>query len=52
MVVLLGEDGTEVDDDDYFSFLPPQTVFVILKPGQKWECGMSSRALYFVLYIS
>lgn len=31
------EDGTEVDDEDYFETLPPQTVFVFVRPDETWE---------------
>lgn len=31
------EDGTEVEDDDYFNTLPLQTVFVFVRPEETWE---------------
>ena len=31
------EDGTEVEDEDYFKTLPPQTVFVFVRPDETWE---------------
>lgn len=31
------EDGTEVDDEGYFKTLPPQTVFVFVRPDETWE---------------
>lgn len=31
------EDGTEVDDEEYFETLPAQTVFVFVKPDEEWE---------------
>ena len=46
MTIVLGEDGTEIDDEDYFSFLPAQTLFVVLKPGQEWQQG-----IYIYIYI-
>ncbi|PSN57344.1 DNA fragmentation factor subunit beta [Blattella germanica] len=38
------KDGTFVDDDQYFQTLPPQTVFLLLKPG---ETGITSSAILF-----
>ncbi|XP_051895550.1 DNA fragmentation factor subunit alpha [Pristis pectinata] len=34
--VVLEEDGTAVDDEDYFEQLPKNTKFMILGPGEKW----------------
>ena len=31
------EDGTEIDEEEYFQTLPPQTVFVFVKPDENWE---------------
>ena len=31
------EDGTEVDDEEYFNTLPHQTVFVLVRPDETWE---------------
>ena len=31
------EDGTEVEDDSYFSTVPSQTVLIILQTGEVWE---------------
>ncbi|XP_068699571.1 DNA fragmentation factor subunit beta-like [Montipora foliosa] len=31
------EDGTQVEDDEYFKTLPPQTVFVFVRPDETWE---------------
>ena len=31
------EDGTEVEDDSYFSTVPPQTVLIMLQVGEIWE---------------
>lgn len=31
------EDGTEVEDDAYFSTVLPQTVLIILQEGEVWE---------------
>ena len=35
--LVLEKDGTEIDDESYFSTLPEQTVLVILRPGQFWD---------------
>ncbi|XP_032228827.1 DNA fragmentation factor subunit alpha [Nematostella vectensis] len=34
--VFLEEDGTEVDDEEYFSFLPDQTKLMLVEPGSSW----------------
>lgn len=31
------EDGTEVEDDDYFNTLPHQTVFMFVRADETWE---------------
>ena len=31
------EDGTEVEDEEYFDTLPLQTVFVFVGPEETWE---------------
>lgn len=31
------EDGTDVEDNDYFKSLPPQTVLVFERPDETWE---------------
>lgn len=31
------EDGTDVEDDEYFKFLPSQTVLVFVRPDETWE---------------
>ncbi|GFO42407.1 cell death activator cide-3-like, partial [Plakobranchus ocellatus] len=35
--IVLEEDGTEVDDDDYFSFLPDDSIFLLLRKGETWQ---------------
>uniref|UniRef100_A0A8C4QFW0 CIDE-N domain-containing protein n=1 Tax=Eptatretus burgeri TaxID=7764 RepID=A0A8C4QFW0_EPTBU len=35
--VVLAEDGTLVDDEEYFSFLEPNTALVLLLPNQTWQ---------------
>ncbi|OWF41252.1 DNA fragmentation factor subunit alpha-like [Mizuhopecten yessoensis] len=34
--VVLEEDGTEIDDDDYFLFLPQNTTLMLLARDQRW----------------
>jgi DNA fragmentation factor alpha subunit len=34
--VVLEEDGTEIDDDDYFSTLEPHTTLMILVHEERW----------------
>lgn len=34
--IVLEEDGTEVDDDDYFLFLPHNTTLMVLTADQRW----------------
>ncbi|KAJ7412386.1 DNA fragmentation factor subunit alpha [Willisornis vidua] len=36
LTLVLAEDGTIVDDEDYFSCLPPNTKFVALAKDEKW----------------
>ncbi|XP_059145091.1 DNA fragmentation factor subunit alpha-like [Physella acuta] len=35
--VVLEQDGTEVDEEDYFAFLQPNTVLMFLVDGEKWR---------------
>ena len=35
--IVLDEDGTEIDDDDYFQTLQPNTILMILQNDQKWS---------------
>lgn len=35
--IVLEEDGTEVEDEEYFATLPEESVFVVLKPGEYWD---------------
>ena len=35
--VILEADGTEVDDEDYFSFLPLNPTLMLLREGECWE---------------
>ena len=34
--VVLEEDGTAVEDEEYFSTLDPHTVLMLIPPGQRW----------------
>jgi hypothetical protein len=34
--VVLEADGTHVDDPEYFSSLPENTVFLLLRQGEHW----------------
>lgn len=43
------EDGTEVEDDAYFSTVLPQTVLIILQEGEVWEgCKFLIQSLYLL----
>lgn len=35
--IVLEEDGTEVEDEEYFKTLEPQAVVIFLQPGEIWE---------------
>jgi len=35
--VVLEEDGTEVDEEEYFQTLPDNTLMMLLLPGDKWK---------------
>jgi hypothetical protein len=35
--VVLADDGTEVDDEDYFVFLPHNSTLMILEKTQSWR---------------
>lgn len=37
ITLVLAEDGTIVDDEDYFLCLPPNTKFVALAKNEKWS---------------
>lgn len=36
VTVVLEDDGTEIDDDDYFTFLAHNTTLILLRSNQKW----------------
>ncbi|KAK2189455.1 hypothetical protein NP493_106g04036 [Ridgeia piscesae] len=40
--LVLEDDATVVDSEDYFSELPPQTVFVLLQPNDTWQPSKTS----------
>lgn len=40
--LVLEDDATVVDSEDYFSELPPQTVFVLLQPDDTWQPSKTS----------
>ena len=42
ITVVLEEDGTEVDEDDYFSFLPDDTSFMFLEESVKWTSAFNN----------
>jgi len=35
--VVLEEDGTVVEDEDYFALLERNTTFILLTDGEKWK---------------
>lgn len=35
--IVFEADGTEVDEDDYFQFLPFNTTLMLLRPGETWK---------------
>ena len=37
VMMVLEEDGTEVDEEDYFQTLEPNTWLMLLHPGEKWS---------------
>ena len=41
--VFLERDGTEVDDEEYFSFLEDQTKLMIVSDGEEWMAGSQSK---------
>lgn len=43
--MVLEADGTEVDEEDYFSFLPSDATLMFLIPADKWRpCGLEDLA--------
>ncbi|KAK6175550.1 hypothetical protein SNE40_013993 [Patella caerulea] len=44
--VVLEEDGTEIDDEDYFAFVPSNSTIVILRGSETWhhaDAGLSGQ---------
>ena len=41
--VFLDSDGTEIDDEEYFSFLEDQTKLMIVCDGEEWTAGPQSK---------
>ena len=37
--VVLEEDGTEIDDEEYFACVPEQTILMLLRNDEKWTTG-------------
>lgn len=59
ITLVLAEDGTIVDDDDYFLCLPSNTKFVALAGNEKWaynnsgeECWPCVQMIYAIQYPS
>lgn len=36
MRLVLESDGTQVEDAEYFRTLPPNSVLLLLRPGERW----------------
>lgn len=34
--LVLESDGTQVEDAEYFRTLPPNTILLLLRPGERW----------------
>ena len=49
MNVVLEEDGTEVDEEDYFTFLPFNTTVMILRHGETWKPPGAGNFLYLTV---
>jgi DNA fragmentation factor alpha subunit len=45
VTLVLAEDGTIVDDDDYFLCLPSNTKFVALACNEKWTYNNSGKKM-------
>ena len=43
VTVVLEEDGTEVDEDDYFQSIERNTVFLFLLPGEGWSPAVKGK---------
>lgn len=40
--ILLEEDGTEIEDEDYFQTLDENTIFMVLTDKEKWTPSWES----------
>ena len=43
--VFLEKDGTEIDNEEYFSFLDDQTKLMVVNDGEEWMAGSQSKLL-------
>ena len=43
--VFLEKDGTEIDSEEYFSFLDDQTKLMVVSDGEEWMAGSQSKLL-------
>lgn len=41
--VFLDSDGTEIDEEEYFTFLEDQTKLMIVSEGEEWTAGPQSK---------
>ena len=46
--VCLDSDGTEIENEEYFSFLEDQTKLLILGDGERWTDGLQSKYRFFL----
>ena len=47
--VFLDSDGTEIDDEEYFSYLEDQTKLMIVSEGEEWTTGQESEYKFRLL---
>ena len=47
--VFLEKDGTEIDSEEYFSFLDDQTKLMVVNDGEEWMAGSQSKLLKITL---
>lgn len=55
VTVVFEADGTEVDEDDYFQFLPFNTTLMLLRQGENWKSESDGTLLnmqVFFFYVS
>lgn len=48
--VVLEADGTEVDEEDYFNFLPSDTTLLFLTNNDKWSHESSGKIASFIVF--